>query len=94
MFNKIYEDEDLVVGIEWEDKLPFLHHHVYNWKLSTHKKMKRVFDSLTKDLRQNGHLELWSYYDKTQSNVDKFCDYYGFSKVAETDTQYIVLKEL
>lgn len=94
MFEIYHKDDDLLVGIEWTDDLPFLHHHVYNWKLSTHKKMKKVFVNVIKDLQKKQYTELWSYFDKSNSHLDKFCNYYGFTKVSETDTEHIVVKEI
>lgn len=94
MFEVVYQDNCLLIGIEWEDKVPFIHHHVFHWKLSTHKKMKEVFNSIIQNLQNKEHTELWSYYDKNNKHLDKFCSYYGFIKVGETETEYIVLKEI
>lgn len=94
MFEVYYKDDDLVMGIEWTDDLPFIHHHIYEWKLSTHKKMKEVFAAIVKDLQDKEHTELWSYYKKSSEHVNKFCNYYGFTRVSETETEYIVVKEI
>ena len=94
MFEEVYKDDDLVLLIEWDQELPYLHHHFYNWTLSTHKKCISEFNKLVKCLQDKGHKELWSYYNKENTNVDKFCTYYGFTKVGETPTQNIVLKEI
>lgn len=94
MFEEVYKDDDLVLLLEWDQDLPYIHHHFYNWSLSVHKKTIKEFDKIIHNLQSKGHKELWSYYDKENSNVDKFCNYYGFNKVGETPTQHIVLKEI
>ena len=94
MFEVFHQDDDLVIGIEWDGEIPFIHHHVYNWKLSTHKQMKKVFSTMVKELQEKNHTKLYSYFDKQNTNVDKFCDYYGFTLLSETPTEYIVVKEL
>jgi hypothetical protein len=94
MYDIKYQDEDFLLLVEWEDGLPFLHHHYYNWSLSVHKKAIKAFVALIEELKNQGHTELWSYYDKTNTHVDKFCNKYNFIKVGETETENIVLKEI
>ncbi len=94
MYEEFYKDDSIVILIEWVDNIPFMHHHFYNWSLSIHKKFKVEIDNLVAYLQNKGHTELWSYYDKVNTKVDKFCVYYGFNKVGETETQNIVLKEI
>ena len=94
MFEEVYKDDDLVLLLEWDQDLPYIHHHFYTWSLSTHKKCIAEFNKLIQTLQTKGYKELWSYYDKQNTNVDKFCNYYGFTKVGETPTQNIVLKEI
>jgi len=94
MYKEMYTDKDVVLLIDWDDGLPYLHHHFYNWSLSVHKKTLIEFNKIVDGLRTDGHTELWSYYDKENTHVDKFCKLYGFNKVAETSTQNIVLKEI
>lgn len=94
MFEEFYKDDDVVLLIEWDDGLPFIHHHFYNWSLSVHKKTIKQVNKLIQYVKDKGHDELWSYYDKEKTNVDKFCVYYGFVKVGETATQHIVVKDI
>jgi hypothetical protein len=94
MFEEMYKDDDIVLLIEWDEGLPYIHHHFYNWSVSIHKRTLAEFDKIVTKLRENGYNELWSYYDKENVHVDKFCKRYGFEKVSETITQNIVLKEI
>jgi hypothetical protein len=94
MFEEFYKDDAIVLLIEWDNDVPYIHHHFYSWSVSIHKKFKSEFNKLVKYLQNKGHTELWSYYDKVNTNVDKFCVHYGFNKVGETETQNIVLKEI
>jgi hypothetical protein len=90
----VYADEDLLIVLEWDCGVPYFHHHFYKWAPSVLKKMNKVFGEVVDKLTDEQYTELWSYYDKENSHLAKFCDYYGFVKVGETDTQIIVLKEL
>jgi len=94
MFEEFYKDESIVILVEWVDGLPYIHHHFYAWSVSIHKKFTIEFNNLVTYLQNKGHTELWSYYDKVNTHVDKFCVHYGFIKVGETETQNIVLKEI
>lgn len=89
-----YNDDDLLLAIEWDESIPYLHHHFYNWSPSILKKTIKHFNELVEYLKIQGCDELWSYYDKDQVHVDKFCVKFGFTKVGETETQNIVLKEI
>lgn len=90
----MYKDDDLLLLIEWDGDLPYLHHHFYTWSPTVLKKTIKEFSNVVEQLKQQGYGELWSYYDKDQVHVDKFCIRFGFVKVGETETQNIVLKEI
>jgi hypothetical protein len=89
-----YQDDDLVLLVEWDDNLPYLHHHFFNWTPSILRKTICEFNKMMVELKEMGCTEVWSYYDKDQIHVDKFCTKFGFVKVGETETQNIVLKEI
>lgn len=93
MYEIKHSDDDLLMLIEWEQGAPIIHHHIYNWKLSTHKKMKQCFDKIIEDLKQRGYNELYSYYDINNKQVEKFVTYYGFTFIKEFDGNKIVVKE-
>jgi hypothetical protein len=90
----VFQDEDLVLALEWDDNIPYLHHHFFNWTPTILRKTIVEFNKLVDGLKTMGYDELWSYYDKDQVHVDKFCVKFGFTKVGETETQNIVLKEI
>jgi len=89
-----YKDDDLLLVLEWDDDIVYMHHHFYNWTPSVLKKTIVEFNKIVEELRNLNCTELWSYYDKDQVHVDKFCTKFGFTQVSETDTQKIVLKEI
>lgn len=90
-----YQDNDLLLVLEWdEDDIVYMHHHFYNWSPSVMKKTIVEFNKIVDELKSLNQTELWSYYDKDQTHVDKFCVRFGFVQVSETDTQKIVLKEI
>lgn len=94
MFNIFYEDSDLVIILDWADNTPILHHHVYDWSLSVHKKMKREFERLITTLKEHNIFELYSYYNVEDTKLDKFCSYYGFRVVEIKNNVKYVVKEL
>jgi hypothetical protein len=90
----VYQDDNLLVVLEWDEGVPYIHHHIYKWAPSVLKKMSKLMGEIVDKLTSENHEELFSYYDKENTHLEKFCDYYGFVKVGETETQIIVLKEL
>jgi hypothetical protein len=89
-----YEDDDLIVSLEWADGEPYIHHDIYNWNKTTFKKLIVEVDKLCSLLTQLNYDVLWSYYPKTNTTVKKFCDYFGFKQVGETEDSIVVMKEL
>lgn len=94
MYNIKYQDDDLIMLIEWADGLPVIHHEIYNWKLSTHKKMRNAFNDIVKELKEDGFDVLYSYYDVHNESVKKFVDKYGFTPCGEVNNYIVVVKEL
>jgi len=90
----LYQNKDFVLGIEWDEGTPYLHHDFYNWSPSIYKKFRDEVAKLEKYVKQKGCTEVWSYYDKTCVHLDKFCSKFNYVKVGETETQTIVLKEI
>jgi hypothetical protein len=89
-----YMDEDLILQLEYDEDIVYIHHHFFKWSPSVLKKTIVEFNKIVNELKALNHTELWSYYDKDQVHVDKFCVRFGFTQVSETETQKIVLKEI
>lgn len=94
MYDEMYRDEDLVVLLEWKSGIPIIHHHIWNWKLSTYKTMVREFASVVDTLKKAGHMELYSYYDVDNEKVEKFCKRFGFTTTMRTASTVYVVKEI
>ena len=87
-------NENFVLGIEWDNDVPYIHHDFYKFTTTIYKEFIVEYNKLEQSLKDRGCLEIWSYYDKNLPHITKFCEKFGYVKVGETDTQNIVLKEI
>ena len=97
MFDVVYDDELISLGIEWRNDEPFFHHHIKQWNAKANRVMMREMESLIKMLQENGFSVLWSYYKTPADNepyLKKFAKKYGFSFVDNVEDYALFMKEI
>lgn len=90
----VTQNEYLVVGLEYNDDVVFIHHDVLKWGKQTLRAMDKAVEEACKKVKQEGFEELWSYFKPTQDHLFKFCDRYGFEVVKVSEDEILVMKEL
>ena len=90
----LYKDINFIIGIEWDEGVAYLHHDFYNWSHTIYKQFITEIQHVETYVKSKNCNEVWSYYDKTNTHLNKFCSKFNYIKVAETETQNIVLKEI
>jgi hypothetical protein len=97
MFDVVYEDDLIALGIEWRNNEPFFHHHIKQWNAKANRKMMDEMKKLTELLKQNNISTLWSYYVLPADNepyLKKFAKKYNFVFVDQIENVMLFEKEI
>lgn len=97
MFDIVYDDEYVTLGIEWRQNEPIFHHDVKKWNATANRVMMKEMDKLTKLLKDQGFLNMWSYYllpAENEAYLQKFAKKYDFNFVDKIENCCLYLKEL
>lgn len=90
----ITQNETLVVGLEYDGDVVFIHHDIFKWGKSALKQLDASVEEACKEVQKQGFKELWSYFKPNQNHLFKFCDRYGFEVVNVLEDEILVMKEL
>lgn len=97
MFDVVYDDDLISLGIEWRNNQPFFHHHIKQWNTKANRTMMREMENLINVLKTNGFSVLWSYYKTPADNepyLQKFAKKYGFTFVDNIEDYALFQKEI
>lgn len=96
-FDVVYQDQDLIVAVEWYNNIPMLHHDIFNWNKTTSKKFTEAINNLCKLLKDNGINGLWSYHFKDDKNINyitKSLAKYNFKHTHNVENIAVYVKEI
>lgn len=88
MFEDAFKDDSCHLYIQWINELPFIHCKVFDWKLSTYKKLWQEYSNLV-----TTYGVIYSYIPK-DSNIYKFNTMFGMTLVEETEYGYFMKSEV
>ena len=88
----VYEDNDVIVKLEWFEELKAytIHTEVHNWSLSKYKKYIHILGKILNNLKSEGHTKLYAI--PPTEKEQKWEELFGFKETCMTYGNYKIME--
>jgi hypothetical protein len=80
---KLIDDDDMLIHLEMNDGVPFIHLELWQWNLRVYKKLYLNLHLIREGLRTKGYDLLGAYNVNQDDKWRKFVEHMGFTKRTE-----------
>lgn len=94
IFEVLWDDDNVRVGLECMDDVYYIHFDMVKWTKASYMRLLAVLKHAEKVVKNRGYTQLWAYYPKENTIVNKLCIMFGYIPQGEVENYYLEVKEL